>query len=117
MTAIEIAKAVAKVLDEKKAEDIQVIETTERTIISDYFVVASGTSSTHVKALAEEVEFQMTKLGLEPLHIEGRATGWILLDYNEVLVHIFTKDNREFYNLERLWSDAKTLDISDILTE
>ena len=117
MTAIEIAKAVAKVLDEKKAEDIQVIETTERTIISDYFVVASGTSSTHVKALAEEVEFQMTKLGLEPLHIEGRATGWILLDYNEVLVHIFTKDNREFYNLERLWSDAKTLDISDIVTE
>lgn len=117
MDATKIAKAVAKVLDEKKAEDIQVIETTERTIISDYFVVASGTSSTHVKALAEEVEFQMTKLGLEPLHIEGRATGWILLDYNEVLVHIFTKDNREFYNLERLWSDAKTLDISDIVTE
>ena len=117
MTAIEIAKAVAKVLDEKKAEDIQVIETTEHTIISDYFVVASGTSSTHVKALADEVEFQMTKLGFEPLHIEGRATGWILLDYNEVLVHIFTKENREFYNLERLWSDAKTLDISDIVTE
>ena len=117
MDAISIAKAVAKVLDEKKAEDIKVIETTERTIISDYFVVASGTSSTHVKALAEEVEFQMTKLGLEPLHIEGRATGWILLDYNEVLVHIFTKDNRDFYNLERLWSDAKTLDISDIVTE
>ena len=59
----------------------------------------------------------MSKKGIEPMHIEGRATGWILLDYNEVLVHIFTKESRDFYNLERLWTDAEIMDISDIVTE
>ncbi|MGN1117035.1 MAG: ribosome silencing factor [Acutalibacteraceae bacterium] len=113
----ELCKAIVKVLDDKKAEDIKVIKTSEHTIISDYFIVANGTSNTHVKALADEVECEMSKKGIEPMHIEGRATGWILLDYNEVLVHIFTKESRDFYNLERLWTDAEIMDISDIVTE
>ncbi len=117
MTGLELVKTAVKILDNKKAVDIEAIETTERTIVSDYFIIANGTSNTHVKALAEEVEFELGKLGIEPLHIEGRATGWILLDYNEVLIHIFTKETRDYYNLERLWSDAKILDISDLITE
>ena len=117
MTGLELAKTAVKILDNKKAVDIEAIETTERTIVSDYFVIANGTSNTHVKALADEVEFELGKLGIEPLHIEGRATGWILLDYNEVLIHIFTKESRDYYNLERLWSDAKIIDISELITE
>ncbi len=117
MTGLELAKTAVKILDNKKAVDIEAIETTERTIVSDYFVIANGTSNTHVKALADEVEFELSKLGVEPLHVEGRATGWILLDYNEVLIHIFTKESRDYYNLERLWSDAKIIDISELITE
>jgi len=117
MSGEELVKIIVKILDEKKGENIMAIETKEKTILSDYFVVVNGTSNTHVKALADEVEFELSKLSIEPLHIEGKATGWILLDYNQILIHIFTKEMREFYNLERLWNDAKLLDISDVITE
>jgi len=117
MTPIELTKAIAKILDEKKAIDIKAIETSELTIVSDYFVIASGTSSTHVRSLMDDLEFELEKQGVRPLHIEGRATGWVLLDYSSVLVHIFQQEQREYYNLERLWSDAKTVDLSDILTD
>lgn len=118
MESAELAKAIAKVLDEKKAIDIRAIRTDELTIVSDYFVIASGTSNTHTKSLADDVEFEIKKrLGIEPDHLEGRATGWILLDYSSVLVHIFQQETREFYNLERLWSDASELDLSDVITE
>ncbi len=113
----ELARQIAKVLDVKKAENIRVIEINELTIVADYFVIASGNSTTHTKSLVEDVEFEMTKLGTKPARIEGRATGWILMDYGDVLVHIFQKELREYYNLERLWSDAVTMDISDILTD
>ncbi|MBR0112302.1 MAG: ribosome silencing factor [Clostridia bacterium] len=112
-----LAKEIAKVLDEKKAVDIVAIETEEVTIVSDIFIIANGTSNTHTKALAEEVEYEIKKrLDIDPDHIEGRATGWILLDYGTVLVHIFDAESREYYNLERLWTDAKRLDLSDVLT-
>ena len=114
----ELAREIAKVLDKKKAENIVAIETEEVTIVSDVFVIANGTSNTHTKSLADEVEYEIKKrLGIDPEHIEGRASGWILLDYGTVLVHVFDRESREYYNLERLWTDAKTLDLSDILTE
>ena len=116
MTSLETAKSIVKILDNKKAIDISLIETKELTIVSDYFIIASGTSNTHVRALADEVEEEMGKLGVEPDHIEGRATGWILLDYGCVLVHVFDPQSREYYNLERLWGDAAKVDISDIVT-
>ena len=113
-----LVKEIAKVLDEKKAVDIVAIKTEEVTIVSDYFIIASGTSNTHAKSLADDVEYEIkTRLGVDPEHIEGRATGWILLDYGTVLVHIFTQDNREYYNLERLWADASSVDLSDVITE
>ncbi|NLA76375.1 MAG: ribosome silencing factor [Clostridiales bacterium] len=113
----ELVTKIVKALDDKKAIDIKVIEITELTIVADYFVIASATSNTHVKALADEVEFRLKQADIMPQHIEGRATGWILLDYGTVVVHLFLSESREFYNLERLWADAKITDISDIVTE
>lgn len=114
----ELARAAAKVLDEKKARSIKAIHTTEVTIVSDYFVIASGTSNTHTKSLADDVEYELKKrYGIEPDHIEGRATGWILLDYSSVIIHVFQEESRDYYNLERLWTDAQELDLSDIITE
>lgn len=117
MTSLEKAKSIAKILDKKKAIDIIGIETKELTVMSDYFIIASGTSNTHVRALADEVDDEMKKLGVEVDHIEGRATGWILLDYNDVLVHVFQPESRQYYNIERLWSDAARIDLSGVLTE
>ena len=117
MTSKELVENLVKVLDNKKAEDIAALETTELTVVSDFFVIATGNSSTHVKSLADDVEYELQKLGVEPDHIEGRATGWILLDYGSVLVHIFTRDNRDYYNLEHLWADAKKIDISHIVRD
>lgn len=117
MTSLEKAKNIAKILDKKKAIDIIGIETKELTVMSDYFIIASGTSNTHVRALADEVDDEMKKLGVEVDHIEGRATGWILLDYNDVLVHVFQPESRQYYNIERLWNDAARINFSDVLTE
>ena len=117
MTSLEKAKNIAKILDKKKAIDIIGIETKELTVMSDYFIIASGTSNTHVRALADEVDDEMKKLGVEVDHIEGRATGWILLDYNDVLVHVFQPESRQYYNIERLWNDAARINLSNVLTE
>ncbi len=117
MTELELAKKVVKVLDNKKAMDLKAIHITDFSIVADYFVIATGTSNTHVRSLAEEVEYELTKDGIEPSHIEGRATGWILLDYGSVVVHVFSPESREYYNLERLWSDANCLDLADIISE
>ena len=107
MQPLELVKAAAQILDDKKALDVLAIHTTEQTILSDYFVIASATSSTHLKALSDELEFEMKKQhGLSPKGVEGRASGWVLLDYGTALVHLFLKEQREYYNLERLWEDS-----------
>ena len=108
---------IVKVLDNKKAEEIKVIKISELTVMSDYFIIANGTSNTHVRALAEEVEAELSEAGVEPRNIEGRSTGWILLDYGDVVVHVFTPRDREYYNLERLWQDGEEFDISEIISE
>ncbi len=117
MTPNELYENIVKVLDDKKAEDLAVLDTGDLTVVGEYFVIATGNSSTHVKSLADDVEYELQQLGVEPDHIEGRATGWILLDYGSVLVHVFTRDNRDYYNLDHLWADAKRVDISDLVTE
>jgi len=112
MHEAKLLKALAAILDDKKAQDVTAIHTTEQTILSDYFLICTGTSTTHVKALAEELEFEMKdRHGVLPRGVEGRATGWILLDYGTVLVHIFLKDQREYYNLERLWEDSERVEV------
>lgn len=118
MDSKNLVLEIAKVLDEKKAIDITAIQTEEVTIVSDYFIIASGTSNTHVKSLADDVEYEIKqRLGIDPEHIEGRATGWILIDYGTAIVHIFGHEEREYYNLERLWADASVVDLSGVLTE
>lgn len=103
-------------LNDKKAKEISAIEVGELTVIAEYFVLATATSSTHVKSLADIVEEKLSEAGFEPDHVEGKATGWILLDYCGVVIHVFTKDTREFYNLDRLWSDGKQIELDNILT-
>ena len=101
-----VADAIADFLDNKRARDVKVIPMEGKTDICDYMVLATGTSSTHVQALGGEVEYQMSRRLVEPLHVEGRDNhAWIVLDYAQVLVHIFTKETREFYNLDRLYGE------------
>ncbi len=104
--AKEIAMLASNTLDNKKGMDVTVLEVGEQTILADYFVLATGTSNTHVRALADEVEFKLREeLNVEPNHIEGASgNAWTLLDYGCVVIHVFTSQARDFYKLERLWS-------------
>ena len=107
ITTQQKLETIVKALDSKRAEDIQAIKIGDLTIIADYFVIADGTSNIHTKALAEEVEFKMTQLGIEPSRTEGyQGQTWIVLDYGDIVVHVFYKETRDHYNLERLWSDG-----------
>ena len=118
MTSLEQARKIVQVMDSKKAKDVRLIKIEGISSLGDYFVVASASNTTQVKAIADEVEDEMTKLGLEPNRVEGRQSAqWILMDYYDVMVHVFLDEARSFYNLERLWSDAPQLDISDLLTQ
>lgn len=112
----EKIKTIIKTLDNKQAENIQVIKVTDLTVITDYFVIANGNSSTHTKALADYVEEAMSKMGVEPKHTEGK-NDWIVLDYADVIVHVFYKETREYYKLERLWSDGELVDIKQFMEE
>lgn len=117
MTPKELAIIAAKALDEKKGKEIAAIEVTEQTTLADYFVIATGGSSTQINALCGAVEKAMEEQGGETvLRREGYRDGtWVLLDYGCVVVHVFSEEAREFYSLERLWSDGKPLDLSDVL--
>ena len=104
--AKEIADAIAEALDAKKARDIKVLYVEDKTVIAEYFVICTGNSSTQVKALAGEVEYRLGLRGVEPYSVEGRDNNsWLLLDYSNVIVHIFSREAREFYNLDKLYED------------
>lgn len=107
----EVAGIAAKALDDKKARDIKVLKTAEQTVLADYFVICNGTSSTHIKALVNEVDKQLSEAGEPPMRREGlRSDIWVLMDFGSVIVHVFTEEARKFYNLERLWSDSEEID-------
>ena len=104
--AKEIADAIAEALDAKKAGDIKVLYVEDKTVIAEYFVICTGNSNTQVKALAGEVEYRLGLRGVEPYNVEGRDNGtWLVLDYSNVIVHIFGREAREFYNLDKLYED------------
>ena len=112
----EKLKKIVEVLDTKKAENIEVLGIRDLTVLTDYFVIANGISTTHTKTLADEVEFQLSQAGVKPARTEGHnGSNWIIIDYSDIIVHIFYKDTREFYQLERLWADGEHVDISEIL--
>ena len=107
MDSLELAKALVKALDDKKGDSIEVLHVEELTTLADYSVLATGGSTTQVRALADEVEETAEKLGLDLPRREGRGgDSWILLDLGSVIVHVFTKESREYYQLEKLWGDA-----------
>lgn len=115
MESKEILLVAANAVNEKKAKDLFAVEVGEITILAEYLLMATATSSTHVKALADEVEAKLSEQGIEPHHVEGRSTGWILLDYDTVIIHIFNKESREFYGLDRIWNDGNVVDLSELL--
>lgn len=118
MTQKEILETIVKTLDKKKAEDIKVIGIHDLTIIADYFVIANGTNTTQTKTLAEEVEFVLGQKGIKPERIQGNnGSNWIILDYADIVVHVFYKETRSFYQLERLWKDGVEEDISEWISE
>ncbi len=112
-----LAIEIAKILDKKKAQDVRVLKVESLTVLTDYFVIASGTSTTQVASLADEVEYELSQKGLEPYSTEGYDTkNWVLLDYSSVIVHVFVPNTRTYYDLEHLWADGEPVDISEYLT-
>lgn len=105
-----------KAIDDKKGQDIKVIDIHTVSVIADYFVIASGTNSNQVQAIVDNVEEQLGRAGFEAKQIEGnRNSSWILMDYGDVIVHVFDEENRLFYDLERIWRDGKVLEMDEFL--
>lgn len=110
-----MAKTAYLALDEKKGEDIKIIEISQISVMADYFIIADGTNQSQVQAMVENVEEKMHQAGFEVKRIEGnRSSSWILMDYGDVVVHVFDKEDRLFYDLERLWSDGKQVMAEDL---
>ena len=110
----ELAEAIAAIADAKKGRNIKVLFVEKKTIIADYFVLCTGTSSTHVKSLAGEIEYQTGRRGATKPHVEGIGnSSWILLDYGGVIVHVFSQEAREFYNLDRLYLEGAEVSADD----
>ncbi len=111
MEAKEFANKICNILSEHKGEDIVCIDVRGKTEVADFYVVASGRSMTHTRALIEHVDFEIDKMGIAPIRREGVREGrWAVLDYGDVLVHIFNDESRLFYHLEKLWGDDKNVE-------
>ena len=118
LPAKTVAYETAKALDEKKGVGIKLLKIDKVSSLADYFLICTGTVNTHVKTLCDYAEFTLEQLGETMLGREGhRGNSWELLDYGTIVVHVFTEEAREFYSLERLWADAETIDISEIIVE
>ncbi len=110
---IGLVRAIYAILDEKQAEHIKVLKVEKHTSLCNYFIICEGRATTHVKSLADEIEEVLARAGVKPLHSEGLSEGnWAVLDYASVIVHIFDRPSREFYNLEKLWRDATPVEIN-----
>ena len=118
MTVEQIWQTAVHTLDKHKAEDIKVLEVSHITSIADYFLLASGGSANQVKSLSDYVEEELAKAGKTPLRNEGYQSGdWITLDYGDVMIHVFRREIREFYDLERLWVDAVNVDVTPYMIQ
>ena len=111
-----MAQIACKAIDDKKGQDIKIIDIHNVSVIADYFVIASGTNSNQVQAIVDNVEEQLGRAGFEAKQIEGnRNSSWILMDYGDVIVHVFDEESRLFYDLERIWRDGKVLEMDAFL--
>ena len=117
-TSVDIAAFMVRVLDAKRGRDIKLLHVEDRTIIADYFVLCTGSSTTQVSSLSDEVEYRLSQYGIKSLHTEGkRGDTWILTDYGSVILHVFNAEQRDFYKLEKLYDEGSALDISKLLSE
>jgi ribosome-associated protein len=115
MTSKELAKAAVHALEDKKGKDISVIDISNVSVIADYFVIATGSNMNQVQALVDSVEDELAKLGVESSSKEGNSSStWVLLDFKDIIVHVFSEEDRIFYNLERIWRDGKQIDITQL---
>lgn len=113
--SMEMAKLAIAALEDKKAEDIRVIDISEVSVIADYFIIAGGNSRNQLQALCDNVQEKLARAGYPEKQIEGYNTAnWILLDFGDVIVHIFDKENRLLYDLERIWRDGKQIEVADL---
>ena len=117
MEAFDILKIAANALNSKKARELNAVKVADLTVLAEYFLMCTATSSTHVRALADEVEEKLSEAGVQPHHIEGKTTGWIVLDYSSVIIHVFSRDQREFYALDKMWSDGEQVELNGILEQ
>ena len=113
--AREIAKTACHALSEKKAEDLRVIEISEISPLADYFIIATGSNTNQIQAMVDAVDEALTKAGHPVKQIEGnRNSSWALMDYGDIIVHIFSQEDRLFYNLEKIWTDGKRIEVEDL---
>ena len=113
--AEKMAKIAKEALEDKKGEDIKIIDITGISVLADYFIIANGNSDSQVNALVDNVEEELHKAGYTLRQREGQASGsWVLLDFGDIIVHVFDKENRLFYDLERIWKDGKDVRIEDL---
>lgn len=116
VTSLSLAEDIVKILDAGKAGQIKMLRVNDKTVMTDYFVICSGTSNTHIKSLSGEIEFKLGEKGIKPLGVDGYETGmWIVMDYAYVMVHIFNREQRDFFKLEKLWADAEEVDIGGFI--
>ena len=110
-----IVKKAYDALSDKKGEDIKIIEIGKLSTVADYFIIANGSNAPHVESLVDNVEEELLKENIHAERIEGvRSSGWILMDYSDVVVHVFSKEDRLFYDLERIWRDGKEVDVDNL---
>ena len=115
MESRELAKIAYNALDEKKGINISIIDISEISTLADYFIIAGGNNENQVMALANSVEEEMYKVDCKPKHIEGfDNANWILMDFSDIIVHVFNEEDRLFYDLERIWRDGKHLEVTDL---
>ncbi len=115
MKVTELVKKAYQALEDKKAEDIHVLDIRQISILADYFIIASGANKNQIQAMIDNVEEELGKCGCHPRQVEGYDTaGWILMDYGDIIIHVFSEEDRLFYDLERIWRDGKLVDINSI---
>lgn len=111
----EMVKIAYNALDEKKADDIHVLDIGEISVLADYFIIAGGENRNQIQAMVDNVEEKLAKAGHHPKQIEGyNSAGWILMDYGDIIIHVFSKEDRLFYDLERIWRDGKVVDMETL---
>lgn len=115
MTSKELTKLAVAALEDRKAEDVTVIDISEISPIADYFIIANGTNQNQLQAMRDAADEALYKAGVKVQQIEGnQSSTWILMDYGDIIIHIFSKEDRLFYDLERIWRDGKVVDVSDL---